>query len=74
MYGSAAVVGLMLTYIIGFSNPLALGYAEKLGYAMQLTNFLRDIDEDWQQRQRQGITGQLDIPLHAAGQQRAHGP
>ncbi|MBP7057137.1 phytoene/squalene synthase family protein [Candidatus Gracilibacteria bacterium] len=52
MYGSAAVVGLMLTYIIGFSNPLALGYAEKLGYAMQLTNFLRDIDEDWQQRQR----------------------
>lgn len=52
MYGSAAVVGLMLTYIIGFSNAEALRYAEKLGYAMQLTNFLRDIDEDWQQRQR----------------------
>lgn len=52
MYGSAAVVGLMLSHVIGFSNPDALSYATKLGYAMQLTNFLRDIDEDFVQRRR----------------------
>ena len=52
MYGSAAVVGLMLSHVIGFSDPSALVYATKLGYAMQLTNFLRDIDEDYVQRGR----------------------
>ncbi len=52
MYGSAAVVGLMMSYVIGFSTPKALPYATKLGYAMQLTNFLRDIDEDFVQRGR----------------------
>jgi phytoene synthase len=57
MYGSAAVVGLMMAHVIGFSDPAALRYAEKLGQAMQLTNFLRDIDEDWQQR------GRIYLPL-----------
>jgi 15-cis-phytoene synthase len=52
MYGSAAVVGLMMSHVIGFSDPRALAYAEKLGYAMQLTNFLRDIDEDFSARGR----------------------
>ncbi|MBP7005656.1 phytoene/squalene synthase family protein [Patescibacteria group bacterium] len=52
MYGSAGVVGLMMSYVIGFSDPIALPYAEKLGYAMQLTNFLRDIAEDWDLRER----------------------
>lgn len=52
MYGSAAVVGLMMTYVIGFKDPKALEYAKQLGYAMQLTNFLRDIREDWVDRQR----------------------
>jgi phytoene synthase len=52
MYGSAACVGLMMTHVIGFSDPTALGYAEKLGYAMQMTNFLRDVDEDYQERGR----------------------
>jgi 15-cis-phytoene synthase len=52
MYGSAAVVGLMMTHVIGFSDDRALHYAGQLGYAMQLTNFLRDIDEDYVQRQR----------------------
>jgi len=52
MYGSAAVVGLMMSHVIGFKDRSALGYAEKLGYAMQLTNFLRDIDEDYQERKR----------------------
>ena len=51
MYGSAAVVGLMMSHVIGFQNP-ALEHAEKLGYAMQLTNFLRDVDEDYQLRGR----------------------
>jgi phytoene synthase len=57
MYGSAAVVGLMMSHAIGFSDPRALEYAQKLGYAMQLTNFLRDIDEDFQQR------GRIYLPL-----------
>lgn len=51
MYGSASVVGLMMSYIIGFEEG-ALPYAEKLGEAMQLTNFLRDIREDYEQRNR----------------------
>lgn len=52
MYGSASVVGLMLARVIGVSGPEALPYAEDLGYAMQLTNFLRDIREDYEQRGR----------------------
>jgi phytoene synthase len=51
MYGSAAVVGLMMSHVIGFKKE-ALVYAEKLGYAMQLTNFLRDIREDLEKRDR----------------------
>lgn len=45
-YKVAAVVGLMMTYVLGFSDKTALVYAEKLGIAMQLTNILRDIKED----------------------------
>lgn len=52
MYGSAAVVGLMMTHVIGFSNKKALSHAKALGEAMQLTNFLRDVGEDWRLRQR----------------------
>lgn len=51
MYGSAAVVGLMMSYVIGFKEG-ALPYAEKLGYAMQLTNFVRDLKEDIEERGR----------------------
>ena len=47
MYGSAGVIGLMVTRIVGFSTPDAFPYAVKLGYAFQLTNFLRDIREDF---------------------------
>lgn len=46
MYGSAGVIGLMVTRIVGYSTPDAFEYAIKLGYAFQLTNFLRDIRED----------------------------
>lgn len=52
MYGSAAVVGLMMTEVIGYTSPDALCYARALGEAMQLTNFLRDIGEDWDERGR----------------------
>lgn len=52
MYGSAAVIGLMMSHLVGFSRPETLEHAQKLGYAMQLTNFLRDIDEDFQLRGR----------------------
>ena len=52
MRGSAEVVGLMLVYIFGCTNQKAVGPAEKLGEAMQLTNFLRDVGEDYQERNR----------------------
>ncbi len=51
MYGSASVVGLMMSYVVGFEDG-ALPYAEKLGEAMQMTNFLRDIHEDYHDRNR----------------------
>ena len=46
-YGVAATVGLMSMYIIGFSGAEAIPYALKLGVALQLTNILRDVGEDW---------------------------
>lgn len=52
MYGSASVVGIMMSYVIGFKNEHTLVYAKKLGEAMQLTNFLRDIGEDYVERGR----------------------
>lgn len=49
MYGSAGVIGLMVTRIVGYSTDTAFSYAVKLGYAFQLTNFLRDIREDYEE-------------------------
>jgi len=46
-YGVASTVGLMSTCIIGFSGRDALPYAVKLGVALQVTNILRDVREDW---------------------------
>ena len=45
-YRVAGVVGLMMTYVLGYKTSKAFQYAEKLGIAMQLTNILRDIKED----------------------------
>lgn len=45
-YRVAAVVGLMMTPVLGYDSDEAFLYAEKLGVAMQLTNILRDIQED----------------------------
>ncbi|MBI3216263.1 MAG: phytoene/squalene synthase family protein [Mycobacterium sp.] len=50
MYGSAEVIGLQLLPILGTVGPReeAAPYAAALGKAFQLTNFLRDVDEDLQ--------------------------
>lgn len=50
--GSAEVIGIMLTHIMGYTDRAAFTYAAKLGEAMQLTNFLRDIEEDYRDRGR----------------------
>lgn len=47
-YRVASTVGLMAMHIIGFSGPEAIPYAVKMGVALQLTNILRDVGEDWQ--------------------------
>jgi 15-cis-phytoene synthase len=46
-YGVASTVGLMSMHIIGFAGEQAIPYAIKLGIALQVTNILRDIAEDW---------------------------
>ncbi len=46
-YGVASTVGLMVMHIVGFAGQQALSYAVKLGVALQLTNILRDVAEDW---------------------------
>ena len=46
MYRVASIVGLMCIEIFGYKNPISKKYAETLGYAVQLTNILRDIAED----------------------------
>lgn len=46
-YRVASVVGLWLTRLCGVHDPRILGRAEQMGHAMQLTNILRDVGEDW---------------------------
>lgn len=55
-YGVASTVGLMSMRITGFSSMKAVPYAIKLGVALQLTNILRDVGEDWR-------AGRLYLPL-----------
>ncbi len=47
-YGVASTVGLMTMHIVGYESERAIPYAIKLGVALQLTNILRDIQEDWE--------------------------
>ncbi len=56
MHGSATVIGYMMSHIIGFKEG-ALPYARALGEAFQMTNFLRDIKEDYVDR------GRIYMPL-----------
>ena len=46
-YGVASTVGLMSMHITGFSGPEAIPYAIRLGVALQMTNILRDVAEDF---------------------------
>jgi 15-cis-phytoene synthase len=55
-YGSAAVVGLMMCRIAGVTDERADPHARALGVAVQLTNFLRDVGEDWRR-------GRVYLPL-----------
>lgn len=55
-YGVASTVGLMSMHIIGFESDEAIPYAVKLGVALQLTNILRDVAEDWER-------GRFYLPL-----------
>jgi phytoene synthase len=50
MHGSAEVIGLQMLPVLGTVGPReeAAPYAAALGTAFQLTNFLRDVDEDLQ--------------------------
>ena len=57
-YAAAGTVGLMMAHVLGVSSPEALARAETLGLAMQLTNVLRDVGEDWRR-------GRLYLPLDA---------
>jgi phytoene synthase len=45
-YRVASVVGLAIVHIFGFDDKKALELAEKCGIAFQLTNILRDVQED----------------------------
>lgn len=47
-YKVAGVVGLMMLHIFGPVNPANKEHAIELGIAMQLTNIIRDVKEDYQ--------------------------
>lgn len=74
MYGSAVVVGLTMLCFFGLHKEDLIPGAKKLGEAMQLANFLRDIREDYDElgriylpqedMQRFRVTEQ-DIARHA---------
>jgi phytoene synthase len=53
MRGSAAAVGVMMTHVMDPEDlETALPHARRLGEALQLTNFLRDVGEDVAERDR----------------------
>ena len=62
-YNVASVVGLWLTEFFGVHDAWTLERAAELGIAMQLTNIVRDVGEDWRR-------GRLYLPrelMHAHG-------
>ena len=46
MHGAAALLGLQIVPVLGPIHPQAADEAVNIGYALQVTNILRDIDED----------------------------
>lgn len=55
-HGVASAVGLVSIEIFGYRDPSTRIYAEQLGYALQLTNILRDVGED-------AARGRIYLPL-----------
>lgn len=56
----ASVVGLWITELAGVRAPRVLERAGEMGHAMQLTNILRDVGEDWRR-------GRLYLPAETMG-------
>lgn len=56
VHGSAAVIGAMMLPVLGADPDRAREPAMQLGVAFQLSNFLRDIAEDWDR-------GRIYLPL-----------
>jgi len=56
VYGSAAVIGLEMVPVLGYSDDGAFESAKKLGIAFQLANFIRDVGEDLER-------GRIYLPL-----------
>ena len=56
VYGSAAVIGLQVVPILEPTQPEAYKYAQDLGIAFQLANFIRDVGEDLER-------GRVYLPL-----------
>ncbi|MCG8406981.1 MAG: squalene/phytoene synthase family protein, partial [Phycisphaerales bacterium] len=46
-YRVAGVVGVACVNIFGYRNPQCLSYGVNVGYALQITNIMRDIHEDF---------------------------
>ena len=78
MEGSAAVIGEMMLPVLEPTSPMAKEPARALGLAFQLTNFLRDVDEDLdrgrvympqEDLRRFGV--ELELSREASGQRRA---
>ena len=51
-YGVASAVGLVSIHIFGCKNPRTIQFAESLGYALQFTNILRDVVDDYRNHKR----------------------
>ncbi len=69
-YRVASVVGLWLTELFGVHDAWALGRAEALGHAMQLTNILRDVGEDLE-RGRVYLPDNM-LAAHGLGREELH--
>lgn len=56
MDGVASAVGVLCVHIFGYTDPATLEYARWMGYAVQMTNILRDVPKDY-------AAGRVYLPL-----------